>query len=167
MLIILGGLPGTGKTTLSKALARRLDAFHLRIDTIEQAIRNSSMAPASMDESGYLVAYAVAEDNLRLGKKVIADSVNPIAITREAWLKVAQRAAVAALEVEVICTDKNEHRRRVETRVSDIPGLRPPSWQDVLAREYIPWVSANVVADTALETIEQAATRISSLLNSD
>ena len=39
MLIIFGGLPGSGKSTIARALALRLGAVYLRIDTIEQAIR--------------------------------------------------------------------------------------------------------------------------------
>ena len=41
MLIALAGLSGTGKTTIARALSRRLGATHLRIDTIEQALRTS------------------------------------------------------------------------------------------------------------------------------
>ena len=41
MLIVIGGLPGTGKTALARGLARALDAVHLRIDTIEQAIERA------------------------------------------------------------------------------------------------------------------------------
>ncbi|MGO8655704.1 AAA family ATPase, partial [Rhizobium ruizarguesonis] len=39
MLIIVGGLPGSGNTTIARALAERLNAVHVRVDTIEQAIR--------------------------------------------------------------------------------------------------------------------------------
>lgn len=38
MLIIFSGLPGSGKSTIAQALAKQLNAFYLRIDTIEQAI---------------------------------------------------------------------------------------------------------------------------------
>lgn len=40
-LFIFGGLPGTGKTTLALELARRVSGIYLRIDSIEQAIRDS------------------------------------------------------------------------------------------------------------------------------
>lgn len=42
MLIILGGLPGSGKSTVAQALARRIGACYLRVDTIEQAIASSA-----------------------------------------------------------------------------------------------------------------------------
>src|SRR5512134_3853420 len=76
-LIILSGRPGVGKTTIARGLARHLGAVHVRIDPIEQAIRESRMGTAPIDDAGYRVGYAVAEDNLRLGRTVIADSVNP------------------------------------------------------------------------------------------
>lgn len=50
-----------------------------------------------LDDAGYRVAYALADDNLRLGRTVIADSVNPIGLTRDAWLSVADRAQVTAV----------------------------------------------------------------------
>ena len=88
---------------------------------------------------GYEVAYAIAEDNLRLGRTVIADSVNPLEVTRSAWRSVAQRTGRRYLEIEIICSDQAEHRRRVESRTSDIARHRLPSWQEVCDRDYEPW----------------------------
>src|SRR5882757_5163068 len=107
MLIILGGLPGSGKTTIARELARQLGAVYLRIDSVEQALRDA-LAVARLDDVGYRVGYAVAEDNLRLGRTVVADCVNPIPLTRDAWVGVAVRARVGALEVEVMCSDTDE-----------------------------------------------------------
>ena len=151
MLYILGGLPGVGKTAIARGLARATGAVHLRIDSIEQALRNSSVTITGPE--GYVVAYAVAEDNLRLGHTVIADSVNPIGLTRAAWRDVAQRAGTPFIEIEIVCTDPEEHRRRVESRVADIAGHRLPTWQQVCDREYEPW-DAGIVIDTAGQHIE-------------
>ncbi|OWV71020.1 adenylyl-sulfate kinase [Rhizobium sp. R634] len=155
MLIIFGGLPGSGKTTVARALAKRLDALHLRVDTIEQAIRASGDAERDIGQAGYVVAYGVAQDNLTLGRLVVADSVNPLEITRSAWLAVAARSAAIAVEVEVICSDKTEHRRRVETRKTDVEGLVKPTWQEVVDRVYEDWGRRPIVVDTAAKSVEE------------
>ena len=84
MLIILSGLPGVGKTSIARELAGQLGATHVRIDSIEKAIRDARLISGLMNDAGYRIGYAVALDNLRAGRTVIADSVNPIPITREA-----------------------------------------------------------------------------------
>jgi predicted kinase len=155
MLIILGGLPGVGKTTIARELARQLGAVHLRIDSIEQAIRDTEVLSRPLNDAGYLVGYAVALDNLRVGRTVIADSVNPLAVTRDAWVEVANRAQVSAIEIELECSDTSEHRFRVETRTTDIPGLKPPTWQQVVSRDYRSWDREHIVVDTAARSIEQ------------
>ncbi|NIK72113.1 putative kinase [Paenibacillus sp. BK720] len=76
MLYIFSGLPGAGKTTLSSALAREQRAAYLRVDVVEQAMREAGMLVDG--PQGYMVCYAIASQNLRLGLDVIADTVNPI-----------------------------------------------------------------------------------------
>ena len=156
MLIVLGGLPGVGKSSVARELARRLDAVYVRIDSIERAVRESGVTAVSLDDVGYRAGYAVAADNLRLGRTVIADSVNPVPVTRDAWLEVANRTKSAVVEVEVQCSDSNEHRRRVEQRLRDEPELNGPPWRDVVSRDYRAWDRERIVVDTAGLTIEQA-----------
>jgi len=73
-----------------------------------------------------------AREQLELGLDVIVECVNPIAVTRDSWLRTAAEAGAAILEVEVACSDESEHRRRVETRTSDVEGLLKPTWTAVL-----------------------------------
>ncbi len=157
MLLILGGLPAVGKTAIATGLARGIKAVHLRIDSIEQALRNARVTISGPE--GYVVAYAIAEDNLRLGHTVIADSVNPVEVTRAAWRKVAHRAGQRCIEIEIVCSDQAEHRRRVESRKADIAGHQLPTWQQVCAREYEPW-PASIVIDTAGQHIKASVSAL-------
>jgi predicted kinase len=161
MLVVVSGLPGVGKTTIARALARATGAVHLRIDSIEQALRN---AGNKVEGEGYAVAYAVAEDNLRLGRIVIADCVNPWPLTRGEWRAVADRAGVVAVDVEIVCLDAAEHRRRVESRQPDIAGHRLPAWPDVLSRDYKPWTGDRLVVDTTDLDVDESVRKIVSAL---
>ncbi|WLG94196.1 AAA family ATPase [Pseudomonas sp. FP198] len=160
MLIVFSGLPGTGKTTIAKDLAVTTGAVYLRVDTIEQAIRNSGAFAQDVGRSGYMVANELALSNLRLGGIVIVDCVNPVLESRIAWSDIALRAGSLLANIEVICSDKHEHRRRVETRAGDIPGLIPSTWQSVLDHEYEPWVKAPFCIDTASASPVQAVSMI-------
>lgn len=158
MLIIFGGLPGTGKTTIARELARQLGAVHVRIDSIEEAILDSGVLSSPINDAGYRVGNAVAADNLHVGRTVIADSVNPIPLSRDAWLEVAKRAQVPAVEIEVTCSDAKEHQHRVETRISGIARSRSLTWQDVVSRDYRPWNRDHIVIDTASRTVDEIIT---------
>jgi predicted kinase len=150
MLIVFSGLPGVGKTAIARELARTIGAVHLRIDSIEQALRR---AGCQVEREGYDVAYAVAEDNLRVGRTVVADCVNPWPLTRAAWRAVAERAGAPALDIEIVCSDAAEHRRRVESRLPDLAGHLLPTWEDVVRRDYREWDRDRFVMDTAASDV--------------
>ena len=137
-------------------LARQVGAVYLRIDVIEQALREAGVLAGDVGASGYAVANALALSNLRLGQRVIADCVNPVKESRDAWQAVATAAGVALINIEVVCSDQQAHRRRVEGRVGDIPGLVPPTWESVQVHEYEPWEAPPFRLDTAQLTPAEA-----------
>ncbi|CAN7533002.1 AAA family ATPase [Paenibacillus sp. LjRoot153] len=154
MLYIFSGLPGTGKSTLSAALAGELRATYLRVDVVEQAMRVAGTwinGPA-----GYIVCYEIASHNLRLGLDVIADTVNPIHETRRSWRNVAESLGIPCVEIEVICSDEREHRHRIATRLTDIPGFALPTWDEVKTRQYDVWDRDHIIIDTAHQTVAES-----------
>ncbi|MEM7365398.1 MAG: AAA family ATPase [Pseudomonadota bacterium] len=164
-LYIMAGLPGVGKSALSKRLSRGSGAIHLRIDTIEQALRD--LTGIDVEGEGYRLAYRIAADNLTLGQSVVADSCNPITLTRDEWQAVAENLGARYRHIEVVCSDKGEHRRRVEHRESEVAGLDLPNWQDVLNREYHAWDRDRLVIDTAGQTVDDSAANLLRLCNLD
>ena len=162
-LYVFSGLPGTGKTSLSQRLARRAQAAYLRIDTVEQALRD--LCGVVVQGEGYGLAYRVAADSLRLGVSVVADSCNPIELTRGEWERVARDTQAQCVNIEVVCSDPHEHRRRVETRMSSVPGLVLPTWEAVVHREYHPWTTERIAIDTAGKSEDESFEELLSKLH--
>jgi predicted kinase len=141
-------------------LARATRAAYLRVDTIETTIVRTTELTHPVGVVGYAVAFSLAAEQLRLGLDVIAECVNPLKVTRDAWLGVAEQAGVGLLEVELVCSDESAHRHRVATREVDIPDLPLPSWEKIQAREYEPWDRDHLVVDTAAVDVNSAVATI-------
>jgi predicted kinase len=139
VLVVFSGRPGTGKTTLSRGLAARLQAALIRIDAIETAVERCGLATPPVGPVGYAVAHEIAAGCLAVGTPVVVDAVNPVPEARIGWPQLAARAGVPLRMVEVQLRNVDEHRRRVEQRRPDMDAQRVPTWDDVLAAEYQPW----------------------------
>ena len=150
ILYIFSGLPGSGKTTLSQNIAKQVNAVYLRVDTIEQALRD--FCSINVQGEGYCLSYKIASDNLRLGMSVVSDCCNPIELTRREWVQVAVEAKANYFNIEIICSDAKQHRQRVESRISTVPGLKIPNWSEVESHEYHKRTDDRIVIDTANRT---------------
>jgi len=69
---------------------------------------------------------------------------------------VANEAGSAICEIEVVCSDVEEHNSRYLSRVADIEGLEYGPWSDVVNREYEDWTTRDVVVDTAFRSIAES-----------
>ena len=154
-LYIFGGLPASGKSTLSVHLAKSIGAVYIKIDSIEEAILSCGNF---IGPEGYEAAYKIADDNLCNGLSVIADSVNSIHLTRNAWKKVAQNRGLKSIEIKVVCSDENEHKQRLEDRSLKTSNIRKLTWEEVKNREFDTWESSNTF-NTAGETPDDSCQR--------
>lgn len=74
VLVVVSGLPGAGKSSLSDALGEKLGAAVLSVDPIEAAIWRCGIPPSfETGVAAYEVVAVLAEHQLRLGLTVIAD----------------------------------------------------------------------------------------------
>ncbi|MGM0443214.1 MAG: AAA family ATPase [Fibrobacterota bacterium] len=147
VLFAFSGLPGVGKSTLARRLAHHTAALWLRIDTVEDALRD--LCNCTVTSQGYRLSYRIAADNLGAGISVVADCCNPWELTRREWHAVADAARVRCVDIEVVCSDRAEHKRRVQKRRSSNPEADHPSWEDVLQRKWDLRKTAGTVIDTA------------------
>jgi predicted kinase len=139
VLVVLAGLPGSGKSSLARPLARQLRAALVVVDLLEDAMLRAGIpAGYSTGLAAYLAAETVADDVLGAGVPVVIDAVNAVTPAREQWRAVAARHGISRAVVEVVCSDAAVHRTRLEGRSRGL-ALREPTWADVRAREYEPW----------------------------
>jgi predicted kinase len=77
-LIVIAGLPGSGKSSVAEGLARALGVPILSVGPIEAAMWRGGIPKSMTRPAAHEVAEALAEDTLRLGLAVIADAVDPL-----------------------------------------------------------------------------------------
>ncbi|BDV32321.1 AAA family ATPase [Microbacterium terricola] len=142
MLLVISGLPGTGKSALAARVAQAAHAVHLSIDTIEDALIGAGI-PASWTTgvAAYEAVRAVAEQNLELGHTVVVDAVNDSEIARDTWRRAAAATRAPLTFILLTLDDAVEHRRRLEDRHRDLRSIQEPTWDDVRTRqaEFEPW----------------------------
>jgi predicted kinase len=163
ILYIFSGLPGTGKSTVAKNIVKVLMAVYIRIDTIEQGRRD--LCGFNVQGEGYRLAYRIAEDNLRIGNNVISDQCNPVNLTRKEWEDVALKNGCKYINIEIICSNKKEHRNRIENRKTEIENLKLPVWEEIMKREYEIWDEEHIIIDTANKTTEECTKELLEKIN--
>jgi len=167
-LIIICGLPGSGKSTISEALSRKLEIPVFSVDPIESSIIKSGI-PKSFETglAAYLVAETLAAANLQAGNSAIIDAVSGVIEAKQMWQALAKKLGVPLIIIECIVSNKNLHKTRIEERVRGIHGIPEVTWDDVDKREkeYIVWEEEKLILDAVnplAENIKQVLQYIAS-----
>jgi len=156
-LMLVSGLPGSGKSTVADGLSRSLLIPVFSIDPIEAAMWRNGIARDQTGIAAYEVAAALADEQLRLGHSVIVDAVNPIEAPRQGWRNLAAKYRPDLKIIECVCVNETTHRQRIETRIRNIEGVPEIPWSRVLERraEYEPWTDERLTLDTSDDPPEQ------------
>lgn len=142
MLVVMAGLPGTGKSTVADAAAAVLGLPVVSVDPIESAILSAGIqADQPTGLAAYLVAETIAETVIATVGGVVVDAVNAVEPARDQWVKLAARRGIPIRFVEVMCSDTDVHRERLEARGRQLAHLAEPTWHAVeqSVDEWEPW----------------------------
>jgi predicted kinase len=142
VLIVMAGLPGAGKSTIAEVIGNRLGYALLSVDPIESAILSAGIdsdQPTGL--AAYLVAEAIADAALANGQTIIVDAVNAVDPAREQWVNLAKKHGEQLRFIEVVCSDTELHRERLEARDRNLTHLPEPTWHAVeqSLEEYADW----------------------------
>lgn len=132
MLIVMAGLPGTGKSTVAEAVGAQLALPVVSVDPIESAILSAGIdADQPTGLAAYLVAETIADSVLAGRGGIIVDAVNAVEPARDQWIRLAARRGVPIRFVEVLCSDPEVHRARLEARGRQLAHIAEPTWHAV------------------------------------
>ena len=163
MLVAMAGLPGTGKSTIGQVLASRLGLPVIPVDAIETAILQAGIdsdQPTGL--AAYLVAEALSEQIIVSGGGVVVDAVNAVVPAREQWVNLAARTGEELRFVEVVCSDPELHRSRIEGWRKSMPHIQL-TWNAVEQSldEYADWTGPSAdVARITLDSVEPLGVNI-------
>jgi len=150
-LIIISGLPGSGKSTLAEAIAKKLKLPIFSVDPIESSIIKSGI-PRSFETglAAYLIAEALAEEQLKINFSVIIDAVSAAEEAREMWRTLAKKFNAKLVIIECVLSHEL-HKSRIKSRVRNMHGIPEVTWDDVEScrRTYLPWDEERLVIDSA------------------
>ncbi|HEY3680779.1 MAG TPA: ATP-binding protein [Bradyrhizobium sp.] len=161
-LVVVSGLPGSGKSTIADGVSRALSVPVFSIDPIEAAMWRNGIAKNQTGIAAYEVAAALAGEHLRLGHSAIIDAVNPIEAPRAGWRALAANYQAELKVIECVCASEATHRQRIEARRRNIDGMAEIPWSRVLERraEYEPWTDQRLTLDTSGGTAESLLTDV-------
>ena len=128
-LIVMRGYPGTGKSTIARALARTLQAPLLDRDIIRQMAVDILGEQPEIGRFAYDLLFALSRKQLELNLSVILDTPLTYRRTYEQAREMAQSFHIPMLVVHCQCPPELQ-KRRLEGRKGMVSQFQITSWEE-------------------------------------
>jgi predicted kinase len=172
LVVLVTGLPGSGKSTMAEVAGRALGTPVLGHDWVMSGLRPFPEMQAALDSMGlrghrgvgWSLLRALARSQLRSGSSVVLDGVARDPEVQETRRVAAQEGA-GSLVVVTSCLDAGLHRQRVEGRQRHIPDWYELDWDHVerARSSWVPPTGLDLVLEAAVP-VEENAERLRGLL---
>jgi hypothetical protein len=96
--------------------------------------------------------------------KPILFALSGLPASGKAWNDVAENNDCICVNIEVICSDEKEHKKRIQIRASEIERLKLPTWEEVKNKEFNLWTTEKITIDTANKSIEASAKELNDII---
>ncbi len=150
-LIVISGLPGSGKSTVAEAVARELKLSLFSLDPIKASIIKSGLAKSFENgHAAWLVAVGLADEQLKLDNSVVIDAINAEEAAKDSWRELATKRDAELIVVECFTSDRALHKKRIANRVRNLHGIPEVTWEWVENRRkaYTQWREPVLALDT-------------------
>ncbi len=162
VLIMLSGLPGTGKSFLARKIAERLPVTIVESDLVRKILFPKPTYTGEENAWVHRVAHVLIREQLATGRRVIYDATNLIEWHRERAYRLAEQTGsrlivVRTVAPESVVRDRLAHRRTAP----QVKDLSEADWHvyEMLKPTAEAVRHPHLVVDTS-EDIDSAVTRV-------
>jgi len=161
MLILISGLPGTGKTRISRELASRLNAVHISSDSIRKKMLEKRTYSEEEKARVYSEMVSQVSNSLSEGKNVIADATFYKESLRKQMREAAEKAGTDFFLVECIISEEAA-RERISSRMGGDSEAKYGEYL-IVKKAFEPISEERIAIDTALPVKESVETILRSI----
>jgi hypothetical protein len=160
VLLLLSGLPGTGKSFLARRLAEALPFVIIESDVVRKILFPQPLYTAQESRWVHRTCHALMARLLKRGVRVIYDATNLIEYHRELVYRIAQKAGARLVVVKTVASEEVV-RERLRARQEEARELSDADWRVYrrMASRQEQVSHPHLVIDTS-EDLEEAVAKV-------
>jgi predicted kinase len=142
-LILIMGVAGSGKSTLSREILKRLPAVYLDNNHIADAFfpeTRNGLRYQKLRPGFYKALYTIAEANLKIGNTVLLDVPHIKEVQTRAWRDfikaLVKRTGAKLIVIRCLCAEQSLYAR-IRARGEQRDNWKLNHWEEFLAQEPI------------------------------